>query len=139
METFGLWEFTCDRPATVEAYSRAEAGGSDTCPCNTCRNFAVVREEVFPGVFRSLLESLGIDPRKDAEVYHNARIAPGRHDYGGWFHFIGTLEKDGDFPLVEMAEGFYVWLRRAGAPTLSSLRDTRSSSSNSTHRGCLGP
>jgi hypothetical protein len=99
MAMFGEWEYTCDRASTIEAYARASAGGSDTCRCNTCRNFAAVRASVFPPSFLTVLDSLGIDPRKDGEVYHNARIEPGRHDYAGWFHFIGALDRDGKFPL----------------------------------------
>jgi hypothetical protein len=52
----------------------------------------VARARAFPAEFLSLLDQLGIDPCKDAEVYRNARLAPGRHDYGGWYHFIGTLD-----------------------------------------------
>lgn len=122
MATFGDWEYTCDRAATIEAYSRANEGGADACSCNACRNFVAARGSVFPPTFRSVLESLGIDPRKDGEVYHIRRIEPGCHDYAGWFHFIGTLDKDGDFAPIEFATGFVAWMCRASAPALSSLR-----------------
>src|SRR5437867_2740993 len=121
MATLGSWEYTCDRSATMKAYSRANRGGSDTCSCNTCRNFDVARDTVFPPTSLSLVESLGIDPAKDGEVYHNALIEQGRHGYGGWFHFVGTLDKDGDFAPVEFADGFVAWMQRASAPALSSL------------------
>lgn len=52
------------------------------------------------------MDSLGIDSRMDGEVYHNARLASGFHDYGGWFHCVGALAKTGDFPIVELAPGF---------------------------------
>ena len=47
-------------------------------------------------------KSTDLDDRgqKDAEAYHNARLAPGRHDYGGWYHFVGQLTVDGDFAAV---------------------------------------
>jgi len=64
---------------------------------------------------------MGIDPRKDGEVYHNARISPNCHDYGGWFHFVGKLDKTGDFPHVKITESFSASLCRASAPHLSSL------------------
>ena len=92
---FGDWLYTCDRPATVEAYSPAQNGGADSCGCNGCRNFVVVRYLVLPTEFVRLLESLGIDPRKDGEVHHNGRMGPGRHDYGGWFHFVGGSVRSG--------------------------------------------
>ena len=121
MPSFGLWAFTCDRQATLEAYARIERGGSDTCSCNGCRNFSAARLQVFPPEFLSFLDTVGIDSCKDGEVYHNAQLSLGRHDYGGWFHFVGTLDKTGDFPVIELAEGFDAWLCRKGAPALREL------------------
>jgi hypothetical protein len=122
MTNFGEWEFTCDRDATVEAYARAEAGGSDTCTCIWCRNFRLVRDRVYPPVFLAFLDSVGVDPKKDGEIYHNGEIEPGVHFYAGWFHFVGSLDKTGDFPMVEMGAGFKVWLCRKSAPELESLK-----------------
>jgi hypothetical protein len=122
MANLGQWKYSADRDATILAYSRAERGWADTCDCADCRNFRVARARAFPAEFLSLLGQLGIDPRKDAEVYHNARLAPGRHDYGGWYHFIGTLDETGDFPPVDLGGGFTVWMCRAAAPRLPSLK-----------------
>jgi hypothetical protein len=77
---------------------------------------------VYPAEFLRFLELLGIDHRKDGEVYHNARLAPGQHDYGGWFHFVGSLDTTGDFPVVTMGDGFTAWLRPKAAPELPSLK-----------------
>jgi hypothetical protein len=120
---FGDWEYTLDRDATVIAYRRSKLGGADSCGCNVCRNFRVARERVFPAAFLALLDQLGIDPRKDAEVYHCGRLAPGRHVYGGWYHFIGALDKTGDFAPVDFGPDFKVWMCSAVAPRLSSLND----------------
>jgi hypothetical protein len=122
LATFGEWEFTCDALATREAYALAEAGGSDTCACAYCRNFRLVRDRVYPAAFVAFLGSLGMDPRKDGEVYHNGEIESGKHHYAGWFHFVGTLQKTGDFPMVEMAAGFKASLCRKSAPELTSLK-----------------
>jgi len=119
---FGNWEYTCDPVATAQAYVRAESGGSSTCTCKGGRNFVAVRDRVYPKAFVTLLESLGIDPRKDGEVYHNGRLAPGRHDYGGWFHFIGSLDRTGDFPVVDFGGGFTAWMCERSAPGLEVLR-----------------
>ena len=120
--SLGDWEFTCDRDATVAAYARAEAGGSDTCTCIWCRNFRLVRDRVYPRAFLVFLDSVGIDPNKDGEIYHNGETEPGLHFYAGWFHFVGSLEKTGDFTMVEMGPRFNVWLCRKGAPELVSLK-----------------
>jgi hypothetical protein len=121
MSSFGQWQYTADRDATILAYGRTERGGADTCDCVDCRNFRVARADAFPAEFLALLDKLGIDPRKDAEVYHNARLAPGRHDYGGWYHFVGSLDQTGDFPPVDLGDGFSVWMCHASAPRLPSL------------------
>jgi len=121
--TFGEWAYCNDRAATTEAYARADHGGADVCTCNGCRNFVKVRDGVFPAEFVSLLESLGIDPQKDGEVYHNGRLAPGSHDYGGWFHFVGSLDRTGDFAPVDFGGGFTAWLQKRSAPGLIALKD----------------
>ena len=119
MSSFGQWKYTADRDATILAYSRTERGGADTCNCADCRNFRVARADTFPAGFLALLDELGIDPRKDAEVYYNARLAPGRHCYGGWYHFVGTLDQTGDW--VDLGDGFSVWMCHASGPRLPSL------------------
>jgi hypothetical protein len=121
LSILGLWEFSVDRGATIDAYARQPLGGSDSCQCNGCRNFAAARESAYPAEFRSLLESLGIDYRKDGEAGRTHRTAPHRHGYQGWFHFVGVLEKTGDFPTVPIANNFEVWLVTKSAPSLPSL------------------
>lgn len=76
---------------------------------------------MFPPAFIELLESLGIDPSKDGEIYHAGRLAPGEHVYGGWYHFVGALHITGDFPVVSLGEHFTVWMRQRGSPCLKSL------------------
>jgi hypothetical protein len=122
MSSFGQWKYTADRDATVLAYSQAERGWADKCDCAPCRNFRLARTQAFPARFLALLDELGIDLRKDGEVYHNARLAPGRHDYGGWYHFVGTLDEPGDFPAVKLVDGFTVWMCHAYAPRLPTLK-----------------
>jgi hypothetical protein len=121
MSNFDDWKYKVDRDATISAYARTERGGSDTCDCAGCRNFRVVRADCFPREFNALLDQLGIDPRKDAEVYHNARISPGLHSYGGWYHFIGSLDEIDESPLLKLEPSFSVWMCPASAPRLPSL------------------
>ena len=121
MANFGDWKYSPDREATIRAYDRTERGGADTCACSGCRNFRLARARVFPSEFLALLDNLGIDPRKDAEVYHNGRAASGRHDYGGWYHFIGTLDQTAEVQAVELGGDFSVRMRPASAPRLPSL------------------
>jgi hypothetical protein len=70
MPSFGEWEFSCDRKATVAAYARADAGGCGKCSCVWCRNFLLVRDSVYPKPFLAFLNSVGVDSCKDGEVYN---------------------------------------------------------------------
>lgn len=121
MATFGNWRFECDFEATQAAYSPIDRGGAESCSCNGCKNFAAARSRVFPEAFLELLATLGVDPLKDTEAYHIARLAPGRHYYGGWYHFVGQLSVDGDFAQVDFGNGFTACLVEARAPRLKSL------------------
>jgi hypothetical protein len=132
VRSLGEWLFTNDLCATQKAYSNIDAGGADECTCNPCKNFVAVRDRVFPAAFLSLLESLGIDPHKDGEVYHNAQLAPGRHDYAGWYHFVGLLDKSGDFLPVDFGGGFTAWLCQRHSPALPGLKDLTLVELNST-------
>jgi len=121
MATFGEWQFECDPEATILAYSDVEQGGAEGCTCNGCRNFVAARGRVFPKAFLEFLATVGVDPLKDAEAYHVARLAPGCHAYGGWFHFVGQLNVDGDFGVVDFGDGFTACLCSASAPRLGSF------------------
>jgi hypothetical protein len=102
----GDWEFTCDPQATADAHAFADAGGSNTCSCVWYRNFVLVRGRVYGDSFIEYLTSA--DSTKDGEAYHNGETQLGRHFYAGWFHFVGSLDKTGDFRMVEMGPGFKV-------------------------------
>jgi hypothetical protein len=74
---------------------------------------------VFPKPFLALLDELGIDPRKDAEVFEYCSMGPGLRHYGGWYHFIGKLEEENDLGWVELVPGFSVgFFHDIGAPRL---------------------
>jgi len=126
MPSFGHWVYTADRDATIEAYSQIERGGADRCDCAWCRNFRKVRPQVFPSEFLALLGVLGIDPNKDAEVYHIARLAPGRHYYGGWYHFVGNFRRNGRFSPYSLRHGVHdVDVASGSAKTAESQGITR--------------
>ncbi len=92
------WTFDCDVESTRRAYESILAGGVETCSCSGCRNFLAQRQLVFPEEVINLFGQLGINYKRDAEIYHTARIESGLHLYGGWFHFIGNILKQPDVP-----------------------------------------
>jgi hypothetical protein len=86
-----------DRKATVDAYKAVLEGGADRCACVHCRNFAAQRTDVYPPAFRTLLDQIGIDPRKEGEVYD--MVGPFEQRVrltGGWFYFVGELIEKGE-------------------------------------------
>jgi hypothetical protein len=89
--SYKKWVLQVDREATREAYAATPSGGSDECGCLYCQNFAAAREHLYPEEFLALLEQLGIDYRKEVEVWEasapNARI----RFCSGWFHFVGKI------------------------------------------------
>jgi hypothetical protein len=83
--------FDCDVAVTRKAYETILAGGVETCECTGCKNFLAQRDTVFPDEVLSLFNDLGVDYKRDTEIYHTALLEPGLHLYGGWFHFVGTI------------------------------------------------
>jgi hypothetical protein len=63
------------------------------------------------GPVRALLESLGIDPTKEAEVYELGALPDDRRLYGGFYHLVGRLlhapEGDGSRPIGEEFSGYF--------------------------------
>lgn len=80
-----------DSDATRNAYARIARGGADSCNCLACRNYRLVREVAYPAEFRALLDELGVDYRKELEVYFGVPQADGLHHYEGWFCFAGKV------------------------------------------------
>ena len=76
---------------------------------------------IFPPDFVAFLNSLGIVPTKEGEVYTEGHKAPGSHYYGGWFHFVGDLTVTGDFALVPFSNGLLVSMGKKSAPGLPEL------------------
>jgi hypothetical protein len=93
---FARWELECDPVFTRDIFGRLSTGAPEACACVHCRNFAAARNQVYPADVKRLFEVLGISMDREAEVYHTHRIAPGRHHYGGWFHFVGMIVRGSD-------------------------------------------
>ena len=89
----GPWTISYDPQATRLAYAGVPLGGPEACGCDTCSNFSAARHYVYTPTVRTLLKRLGIDHRREAEVYHNGRMQTGTHLYGGWFHVVGGFER----------------------------------------------
>ena len=67
---------------------------SESCPCYGCQNFDKAILQAPEGVI-GFLRSLGIDPRKPAEVFDvmGEPEADGTIWYNGWYHICGTISE----------------------------------------------
>jgi hypothetical protein len=93
---WGRWEINCDSDATRNAYGGVSLGAPEACGCHPCLNFVAARTQVYPANVFEVLEKLGISPNREVEIYHMARLPSGRHLYGGWFHFVGSIVSGAD-------------------------------------------
>lgn len=100
----GPWRIWHDAGLTKKTYVQVAVGSAERCGCTECANFAVARERAFPKKALQLFEKLGIDYKKEAEVYYKAPLEPGLHLYGGWFNFVGGVEQ-GEEDLYQVAAG----------------------------------
>ena len=116
------WIFDCDVEATHRAYERILTGGLEECHCSECRNFLEQRESVIPDEVMSLFGQLGINHKRDAEIYHTARLESGLHLYGGWFHFIGSILKQPNGP-ANVVEHFTIDFLPSRALAAKSFED----------------
>jgi len=88
---YGRWKISSDATATGIAYAKLTAGSPEECGCEPCCNFAAQRNKTYSTATLALFESLGIASNREAEIYHMARLESGKHLYGGWFHFVGSI------------------------------------------------
>ena len=110
----GQYRLSVDIDGTREAYATIQTGGPEECGCDPCKNIVANRATFYPPALIALLTKLGADPKKEAEVYHNCRLRPGIHSYGGWFHVIGQVVKDADERLA-LAPGVKVYFMNGPA------------------------
>jgi hypothetical protein len=91
METFNIqhWIVHYDKNATRQAYSQIDIGGPEACGCAPCLNFAAARGTIYPKDIREIFDLIGIDYRKESEVFHCNKEDNGLHCYGGEFLFVG--------------------------------------------------
>src|SRR6056297_1587584 len=83
------WVIDHDPRDTRRCYAQLPVG--TYCTCNQCKNFNAAVGRIFPTEFIALLDSLGIDPTKPAELSHYGRERLGLYLTGGWFHFVGSI------------------------------------------------
>ena len=108
----GSQTLTFDREATAALYRETIAtAGADACNCTSCKNFAAQRTAAYPLHFLELLERIGVDSRKELEVFDLDRVAANstRRLYGGWFAFCGVITQGTDWRPDHNPGAFTYW------------------------------
>jgi len=90
------WKIEYDDYSTRKIY-KSLTGEPEDCVCNNCKNFILARENFYPEDFKKVLNQLGIDSKKEAELCYFQRIKPRWHHYSGCFFFVGNILKRPQF------------------------------------------
>lgn len=98
----GRWHFRFDRELTAALY---RAASPIDCSCDDCVNFRAARERAYSPQFLQLLELLGVDPLKPAELCHYGTSGEPMPTQG-WFHFVGHLD-DGEDAWRQVGDASY--------------------------------
>lgn len=85
------WTVDSDFERTRALYQAVNQGAAARCGCADCRNFSRARPEHFPPSFGALLESLAVDPHKEAAVALVAPLEGRRSLYSGSYLFCGAI------------------------------------------------
>ncbi len=77
-----------DREATRAGYTQVTDPG---CDCCYCENFRATMDQLFRPDLVSVLDQLGIDRRKPAEIIQSYRLQLNAHLYEVMYHLVGEL------------------------------------------------
>jgi hypothetical protein len=121
--TFGDWTLTVDYEVTKATYTSVVNGSAEDCKCGDCMNYIAHRDKVFPDEIKLLFDQLGVDYRKESEVWRMSKHKDGVHIYSGFLHFNGSFEgkdcfvrsdgRNGTFSMTDINESFSVGFRIA--------------------------
>ncbi len=110
------WVADVDVEATRKAYAQGTAGASVECGCDECANYIAARDAgyAFPAEVAKLLTRMGVDLRRESEVYVEGSAGRGALVYGGWFNVAGELVSDTGID-TEIEPGFDLYPLPEGA------------------------
>jgi hypothetical protein len=134
--TYKNWIFEVDFERTKEIYEKIETGSPEGCVCNECKNFIANREKIYPIEIKNLLNELGIDYKKESEIYHNCKLENGKHFYGGWYHFKGKIVEGKDckinlpnggstFDTIPINEDFQIGFMKGSASSFFDKEESK--------------
>ena len=90
--TFKDWVLTADQESTKSTYAVVENGSAEACNCSDCLNYIQNRDNIFPEQVKHLFNQLGVNYRKESEVWRMCKENDSTHRYNVIFHFKGSFE-----------------------------------------------
>jgi hypothetical protein len=85
----GSWLIEIDVIKTKEFFQKYHLITED-CGCDYCSNYVLTCDS-FPKDIMNTFNILGIDPRKEGEIYECIDNEDGIHLYGGFYHIVGRI------------------------------------------------
>lgn len=108
--TIGKWKIQYDRATTLKLYKEIRPSLIWQCNCYSCRNYNFIREKIYPGNFLEILDKLGINYKKEAEIYHIRKTGFKKQLYCGWYHFTGRFIKNpGRNSVIYLSDNFQIF------------------------------
>ncbi|WBL16613.1 hypothetical protein [Sutcliffiella sp. NC1] len=102
---FNGWKIEVDIAQTKSFYEKYHLITED-CSCHYCANYLLACD-TFSLNIMGLFQSLGIDPKKEGEVFQHFQQEDGLHFYGGFYHIVGNiLERSiGEGQVIDAIDG----------------------------------
>jgi hypothetical protein len=88
---FKNWTLIVDEDCTRSTYNSVNNGSAEDCSCVECLNYLQSRDIAFPEEIKSLFGQLGIDYKKESEIWRMCKEKDGYHRYSLIFHFMGSF------------------------------------------------
>lgn len=86
------WIVQYDPDKTSQIYKKIERGYSGYCSCQICKHYSQYRNKYIPEDLGYLIEELGIDITKEAEVSFSGDKTIFQGYFTIFFHFIGSVK-----------------------------------------------
>jgi len=89
---FRNWTLIVDEDYTRSTYNSVNNGSPEDCNCVECLNYLQSRDIAFPEQIKHLFDQLGIDYKKESEIWRMCKEKNGYHRYSVIFHFKGSFK-----------------------------------------------
>lgn len=88
---FQDWKLNVDFFNTQKLYTEIDSSAAELCNCTDCENFIDNRNNLYPTEVRTLLNELGVDYRKEGDIWKMTQ-ENNLHRYSGCFYFVGNFK-----------------------------------------------